>query len=244
VRSNKDTATGFKKLNIIDRFGINTSYNLAADSFAWRPLNLTFSTLLFQKINISAAANFDPYTFDKNLMRRINVMEVERTGRLLNFTDANVSVGGSFNSKGKNQAAKQRILNQPDNQYLLGTLDQYADFDIPWNVTVNYSLSLRKGVSNTTKKDTVIISDNSIRVNGDFNVTARWKVAFSTGYDLVNNKIQITSFDIYRDLHCWEMRLGVIPFGSRRSYNFSLNVKATVLQDLRLQRRRDFMDNF
>ncbi len=244
VRSSKDSATGFKKMNLIDRLGIATSYNMAVDSFNWSPVNLNFSTLLFQKLNISATANFDPYVFDKTQMRRVNILQVNQGGKLLNFTDASVSVGGSFNSKGKNQAAKKRILSQPDNQYLLSTLDQYADFDIPWNVNVNYSLSIRKAVTNVTKRDTMIIADNSIRVTGDFNVTARWKVAFSTGYDLVGKKIQITSFDIYRDLHCWDMRLGVIPFGTRRSYNFSINVKATVLQDLRLQRRRDFMDSF
>ncbi|MEN9339778.1 MAG: hypothetical protein RIQ62_1090, partial [Bacteroidota bacterium] len=52
-----------------------------------------------------------------------------------------------------------------------------------------------------------------------------------------------TSFTIYRDLHCWEMRLNLIPFGLLKSYNFTLNVKSTVLQDLKLVRRKDFRDN-
>jgi len=38
------------------------------------------------------------------------------------------------------------------------------------------------------------------------------------------------------------MRLGTIPFGPRKSYNFTLNVKASILQDLRLVRRRDYRD--
>jgi hypothetical protein len=38
------------------------------------------------------------------------------------------------------------------------------------------------------------------------------------------------------------MRLGMIPFGFRKSFNFSLSVKAQVLQDLKLTRRRAFQD--
>jgi len=52
-----------------------------------------------------------------------------------------------------------------------------------------------------------------------------------------------TSFEIFRDLHCWEMHLNLIPFGYLRSYNFTLNVKSSVLQDLKLVRRKDFRDN-
>jgi hypothetical protein len=38
------------------------------------------------------------------------------------------------------------------------------------------------------------------------------------------------------------MRLGTVPFGPRKYYNFTLNVKASVLQDLKLLRRRDYRD--
>jgi hypothetical protein len=38
------------------------------------------------------------------------------------------------------------------------------------------------------------------------------------------------------------MKFNTIIFGTRRSYNFGLNVKASVLQDLKLTRRKDFRD--
>jgi hypothetical protein len=64
----------------------------------------------------------------------------------------------------------------------------------------------------------------------------------SSGYDINEKSMTFTSIDIFRDLHCWEMRLQLSPFGFRRSYNFGLNVKAAVLQDLKLNRRKDFRD--
>ena len=38
------------------------------------------------------------------------------------------------------------------------------------------------------------------------------------------------------------MHMQAVPFGPRKSYNFTLNVKAAVLQDLKIMRRRDFRD--
>jgi len=39
-------------------------------------------------------------------------------------------------------------------------------------------------------------------------------------------------------MHCWEMRLNLIPFGTYRSFSFVMNVKAQVLQDLKITRNK------
>jgi hypothetical protein len=64
----------------------------------------------------------------------------------------------------------------------------------------------------------------------------------STGWDFTNGQLSFTSIDLYRDLHCWEMRFGWIPKGAQQSWNFSINVKASVLQDLKLNKKKDFRD--
>jgi hypothetical protein len=38
------------------------------------------------------------------------------------------------------------------------------------------------------------------------------------------------------------MRFNWVPLGPRKSWNFSINVKASILQDLKLNRRKDFRD--
>jgi hypothetical protein len=92
-----------------------------------------------------------------------------------------------------------------------------------------------------SQKDTMI-TNQDLNFFGDVNLTTKWKVGLRSGYDFNQKKMSFTSFDIYRDLHCWEMRLNLIPFGERRSYNFALSVKSAVLQDLKLVRRKDFRD--
>jgi hypothetical protein len=63
-----------------------------------------------------------------------------------------------------------------------------------------------------------------------------------TGYDFKNKDFSYTTVDVYRDLHCWEMRFNWIPLGWRKSWNFTINVKSSLLQDLKLNKKKDFRD--
>lgn len=73
--------------------------------------------------------------------------------------------------------------------------------------------------------------------HGDFNVTPKWKVQFNSGYDFKQKEVSLTRFSIYRDLHCWDMSIGWVPFGRYTSYNITIRAKATILQDLKLTKR-------
>ena len=120
---------------------------------------------------------------------------------------------------------------------MYGYPNDYVDFNIPWNVRISYSLRYAKPYfeSKTTQ---------TLNVFGDFNLTPKWKISFNTGYDFENNKVTPTTIDIYRDLHCWEASLHLVPFGQHKSYMFQINVKADMLKDLKLAKRRSWFDNF
>jgi hypothetical protein len=83
----------------------------------------------------------------------------------------------------------------------------------------------------------------TINVFADINITRKWKIEVRTGYDIQNKDFSFTEFKVYRDLHCWEMHFGWVPFGARQGWYFTVNVKASVLQDLKYDLRRDFRDN-
>jgi len=80
-------------------------------------------------------------------------------------------------------------------------------------------------------------------LNGDFSLTTNWKIQYSTNYDIRARKLAITSFSIYRNLHCWDLNVQWVPFGLYKSYNVTLKVKAAVLQDLKLSKRSDYTSN-
>jgi hypothetical protein len=38
-------------------------------------------------------------------------------------------------------------------------------------------------------------------------------------------------------MHCWEANFNIIPIGLRRSFSFRINVKASILRDLKVEQR-------
>ena len=81
-------------------------------------------------------------------------------------------------------------------------------------------------------------------LSGDVSLTSKWKIQYSTTYDLRALKLSgVPSFTIYRDLHCWDLNFQWVPFGYYKSYNVTLKVKAAILQDLKLSKRSDYTNN-
>lgn len=241
-RTTGDSAATTKNISLIDGLNISSAYNLAADSFNWSPIALSFRTSILNKLNITAGATFDPYDFDYDLGRRSTGLLVDRGRGLARFQRANVSLDASLNGGSKGPTGN-REGNEDLNRMLgNGGYGNYVDFAIPWNVHLVYSMNVQKNYRTYILGGDTLLYTQNLMVSGDFNLTPRWKLAVNTGYDFTSKSLTITSIDIYRDLHCWEMRLNTIPFGDRKSFNFSLNVKASILQDLRLQRRRDYRD--
>ena len=76
--------------------------------------------------------------------------------------------------------------------------------------------------------------------NGDVSLTKKWKVTFNSGWDFQANTLNFTQFTIARDMHCWQMNVTWIPFGQRAGFTFDLNVKSTILRDLKLSRRNNW----
>lgn len=243
VRNKKDTATGFKNIGLLDRLDFNTSYNLAADSFQWADYVFSTSTTIANILSINASANFDPYAWDynKNIRStRTTLASGQGFGRL---RSANLGFSTSLRSKPK-ESRTDAATQSEDYKSLMRNngYNDYVDFNIPWSLSFTYSLVLTKTPSIYSRSDTAVLNQ-SVGIRGDFNFTPRWKIGVNTGYDLVNKQVTVTQIDLYRDLHCWEMSLGLSPFGTYRFFNFRLNVKAQVLQDLKLTRQRSFFTN-
>lgn len=242
VRSKKDTITGYKKVKIIDRFDLASSYNLAVDTLRLQPLNVRIITTLFQGINANISANWDPYMVDRQSLKRVNIFTYEAERKLMRFTNASFAINGSFRSMTKKQPQKNIQVgpeNMSEYELLLRYPDFFVDFDIPWNLSFAYALNILNRPLKT--KDTLVLSQ-TLNLRGDVSITRNWKVNVTTNIDLTARRLSTTTIEIYRDLHCWQMRFVWIPVGTFRSYNFSLNVKSALLQDLKISRRRGWND--
>lgn len=234
---NDTTGTGLRKVTLIEQLNISTSYNIAADSLRWAPININGRTTLFKVVGINFAANFDPYAAVNN--KRINTTEWKANKRLLRLTGANLAINFSLRPKAK--TAKKTLTPEEEKIMKQATAnpDLFVDFDLPYNLTVNYNMNYNPAALGTALNPKVTQTFN---FNGDVRISPKTKVGFTSGFDFINKELSFTSLDIYRDLHCWELSANWIPFGIRKSYTINVRVKASVLQDLKLQRRRAWQD--
>ena len=84
----------------------------------------------------------------------------------------------------------------------------------------------------------------TLNFSGDVSVTKFWKLGVTSGYDFTNRNLSYTSINLYRDLKCWEARIDWVPFGFRKSYSLTINLKTSMLSDVKVPRQRQWYDNF
>ncbi len=258
MRSKVDTIDELEKVKLLDNLSLSTSLNLFhTDTLtpAWNHISFNGSTRIFkEKLNLSFRGVMDPFGYD-SLRTRTAETWFSQTGKPIRLTNASMSAGFSLKSKQDKSGSKagQEDMDresQLNNRELagddpMGTYDpnvedyygDYVDFDIPWSLRVDYSFSYRK------PQDEVSIVQ-TVRASGDFSLSPNWKIGFNTGYDLDKKQFTTTNLSIYRDLHCWEMRISVVPFGNYKSYNFQINAKSSILSDLKYKKTSPWVDNF
>jgi lipopolysaccharide assembly outer membrane protein LptD (OstA) len=264
VRSRKDTITGTKKVMLIDNFSISTAYDIAKDSLKWSNIVLSARTTLFKKVQISYASSYSPYGlysqpfygytildyyrnpyYSSTPGPVINQSEYSLNKKFLRFLNAgwNLSVGYDLTpKKDKDKKASSSSSSDQEIEDLTNNPQLYIDWDNPWSLRVDYNFrytSVPVLSTGEIKRDII----QTFRVAGDVNVTEKWKFSMQTGYDFEQKDFAFTQITIYRNLHCWEMRFSWIPYGTQKSWNFQINAKSSLLQDLKLTKKKDFRDN-
>ncbi|MFH2094519.1 MAG: putative LPS assembly protein LptD, partial [Bacteroidota bacterium] len=247
VKSKKDTTeTKRPPIKLIDDLSFSTNYNLAADSIKWSNLNISARTRV-NILNLSFSANMNPYAND-TLGRSVDILRHKQGNSWFRLQSANFSAGFSLRSSSTDKKQKEKEDAKIEAARAAGLLgnyyEDYVDFDIPWDVRIDYSLVYSQPRYLTEERKFEEKITQTIRFSGELNLTEKWKISMSSGYDMETKDFTYTTVDIYRDLHCWEMSFNWIPFGSWKSYNFTIKVKSAMLQDLKLNRRRSWTDNF
>lgn len=252
-----DTSGQDRKIPILQGLSLSTFYNFAADSLKLSAISFSGHTaILNQKVNINFGGIFDPYVNQVrdsiangsvlNYVNRINRYTFQ-DGKFPMLSSFNLSMSGSVNSttfkpKPRQQQYGTDLQHMTPEQtqklaLINGDPSQYIDFNIPWNISVNYSFNYQNNVTSSN-------SSNTIMVSGDVSLSQKWKIQYNTTYDLkVRQLSSATSFAIYRDLHCWDLSVQWLPFGYYKSYNVTIKVKASILQDLKLSKRSDYTNN-
>ncbi len=237
------------------------NFNLSARTTILKKININVSGTLdpyaYQPVS------FDPETGEASQnLRRTPVLawsQGQGLGRLtnaaLNFStnlspdDFKIKRNRNNNNNTQNNTAEETDeeplvpdesqLNELERQELQNVRlnpQRYVDFKLPWSLNMNYSLNYTK----STTGDTRIVQ--TLNFGGEIRITDKWKVSANSGYDFEKKEFAFTTFNIFRDLHCWQMALSWVPFGARQSYTIDISVKSSILQDLKLSKRNSWFD--
>jgi len=143
-------------------------------------------------------------------------------------------MGGEPDEPGSQGGAAPNNLPLAGNSY-----DEYGyvRFDVPWSLRMAYNFSYSKPGLKTNVTQTMALS-------GDVRLTSKMAINYNTGFDFKQKEITPTRVGISRDLHCWEMSFNWIPVGYMKSWNFTIRARASMLQDLKYERRKDYHENY
>ncbi|MCE7042922.1 putative LPS assembly protein LptD [Dyadobacter sp. CY312] len=253
LKSKSDTAASqFEKVSLLDNLSLGGSYNLLADSLNLSNITVNANARIGKNLNLNFNMNLDPYAYEANpnilgnqIGTRVNKYAITEGQGLAGLQNLGFTLGTSFSPKSSSDKTKpapggNSTATPEQREFVQNNPDLYVDFSIPWNINLNYNFGLTKpGLSNA-----MLIQ--AIQVTGDLSLSKNFKVSVNTGFDFTAFQPTITSLTLYRDLHCWDMSFSWTPFAGNASrasnYNFTLKVKSSILQDLKVTRRRSFRD--
>jgi hypothetical protein len=126
---------------------------------------------------------------------------------------------------------KQSSLRKKENASI--TPDGYMAFKMPWSLSLSYSYSIRedrtKDINIKTMRYPYSVT-HSLNASGNLKLGSRWNINYSSGYDFNTKEMSMTTVNISRDMHCFNMTCGLV-FGPFTSYNFSIRANSSMLTD-------------
>ncbi|WP_223834296.1 putative LPS assembly protein LptD, partial [Spirosoma profusum] len=270
VRTRSDSSgQEFKKIPIFDNLSINGSYNLLAPDYNLSPIAVSANTQIFKNISFNLSSTFDPYAYrayggtpfyavptalsyspiiqkvagyeNPEYIRVPKLYALQAGQGLLRMTNMQAYMSARFAPKQADKPKTSPNASDATLKAINNNPELYVDFNIPWSMNVSYTF----GWTQLTPERSQVIQ--ALTLTGDLSITPKWKITINTGYDFNFKSPTLTTIGINRDLHCWEMAFNWTPYSGNNlrsgNYSFDLRARSSILQELKLSRRRSFYDS-
>ncbi len=264
VRNPDTTATEPKKITLLNNLNFSSGYGLSRDSLKFDPVRVTGGLPIVDRLDLNFNGTLNPYALDNN-NQIIDEFNINNGGSLFRLTGGNVSLNYSFSSKDFERVTDDEGDRDPDRfdnetfrnggrpDDLFGDVDDFDgsfdrddrattnklgsswyDYSIPWNMRVAYTLTY----SNNARENR--ISSQSLMFSSNVELSPRWSVGLSSGYDFTSKGVTLTQLRFQRDLESWQMSFNWTPIGARTtSWYFLIQIKASILKDIKYDKRRE-----
>ena len=254
-----DRNDSIRKVSIIDELGASISYNMAAKRQPWSNLS-TRLRLKWGKfsLNLNSVWRTYAYTFDENGNVVEGDRTEWSYGRFGRFQGLSKTFSYNLNNQtwrqwkatfrklfgrgGDEEDEEESSLEEGENEE--GSLqkkdtdagldsDGYMKFTMPWTLTLSYGITMAEDRSRPINVRTMRYPYKFVQnfnLTGNVKLSSGWNVNFSSGYDFTNHAISMTTVNISRDMHCFNISGGLV-FGVYTSYYVTLRANASTLTD-------------
>ncbi|RYY40668.1 MAG: LPS-assembly protein LptD [Chitinophagaceae bacterium] len=260
LRSRKDTGeNAIRKIHLIDGLGFSSSYNFLADRKKLGNVEMHLRSTLFDKVNLNVQGNLNPYGVDQNGLESDEYAWKSGFG-FGRVTNLSVSLSTQFRSKPRDpsKANTATPINNNNNNptqyadpmlagdqsrlmdYMRRNPTEFVDFNIPYDLGLDFALNISRNYLRDYKVQKTVNAGMNFR--SSFSLTPKWNFSTYGFYDVSTMKLTALSLAINRDLHCWQMSIGLSPLGTQRYFSISISPKSGLLQNLKINRTRYFTD--
>lgn len=260
TRSDNDSIDG-KKISLIENLSVGQSYNFAADSLNWSNINTSILLRITKGFNLNLSATWDVYTYQLNSNGqpvRVNIPRWKAGKGIGRLSSTGTSFSYTFNNDTfrKKSSNKKKNTSNPDEsdgfddtsprressnknnkeEDELGN-DGYVKWEVPWSLSVNYSIGYAYGAFNYKKMEYDPRITQNLSFSGSIRPTKNWNFSFTASFNFDTKRLAYMNCNISRDLHCFAMRASFVPVGPYKSYTFNIAVKSAMLSDLKYDKR-------
>ena len=230
-----------KKIDLLS-WRMSSSYNFAADSMNLANLRSTVRSKIAGKLSLDLNMTHDFYQYDTDRRKRIAEFNMNENGMMApRLTSARLSTGFRFSGKRWTEKIEEEVEEDTTEveedlagpgliNPLRGMRNTLNSKDL-WRTNISLSYSYTATNPENPRKTFWVNTNSSI------NVTQKWRVSYRARFDLIQRDLVSHSFNIHRDLHCWELSLRWTPTGRGQGINFKLNVKSPTLKDIKIEKK-------
>ncbi|WP_211295564.1 putative LPS assembly protein LptD [Polaribacter porphyrae] len=249
-----------EKIMLLNNLNFSTSYNIAADSLRWSNVSFNAGTRLFKdKLALNFNGSLDPYQVVEVNGSAVRINKFN--AGILRLTSANMTANYSISSRDfekndkkdddKNKSGNG-ANNPPDtmganinptgrlgmqnkttsNQNKTTKTDLYRA-KVPWSLNLVYSANYTNNGLEPGK-----IGVHTVGFSGNIELSPKWKIGYSSGYDIKGGAFSFSRFNFTRDLDSWQFNFNWVPFGTNSSYTFFIGVKSSTLADLKWDKNK------
>ncbi len=233
-----------KKLDLFS-WNVSTAYNWEAEKYKLSDISSSVQARPFKNMNLNISSTHSFYDTDE---------KGNKTDRFLADPDlknwkslfgwgwtriTNASAGLDIRLRGTakgggSEASQETKADLDPLRSVSGDrmeMDEaVSGFDIPWDMTATLRYSLNQ--YNPLHPEKTLWAN----LNLNLNFTPHWKVSYRARFDVMEKEVVSQDIVFYRDMHCWEARIVWVPTGYYKRFYFKINVKSTMLQDIKFEK--------